>query len=296
MKKIIILKGIPASGKSTYAKKLVQENPGMYKRINRDSLRAMLDNNHFSKGNEKFIKKTRDFLIKQALLDGKHVIVDDTNLSDSNFERIKEISNEYSKETGHQVKIETKLMEISLEEAIERDAKRENPVGREVIVKMNNQLRTNKRLKNEVRKQDESLPKAIICDLDGTLSIITNRSPFDGSKCEQDLPNMPILNLVKNYKKLGFKILLLSGRGGEFQPETERWLEKHEVDYDALWMRNKADKRKDSIIKEELFVKQIEPNYCIEFVLDDRNQVVDLWRFLTKKHLIHTKYLVQKVL
>lgn len=278
MKKIIILKGIPASGKSTYAKKLVSENPGMYKRINRDSLREMLDANHFTKSNEKFVKKIRDFLIKQALLDGKHVIVDDTNISNSNFERISEIGKEYTKETGHTVKVEVKLMEIDVEEAIRRDANREKHVGREVILKMHKQLKTDKRLKNEVREQDETLPKAIICDLDGTLSLINNRSPFDGSKCEQDLPNTAIVNLVKNYKNLGYKILLISGRDGQYQPETESWLKKYEVEYDALWMRTTKDNRKDAIIKEELFVREIEPNYFVEFVLDDRNQVVDLWR------------------
>jgi predicted kinase len=278
MKKIIILKGIPASGKSTYAKKLVSENPGMYKRINRDSLRDMLDNGHFSKGNEKFIKRTRDFLIREALVHGKHVIVDDTNLDPSNLERIQQIAKEYREETGHHVKVEEKIMEIDVNEAILRDSKRENPVGREVILKMHKQLHGEKRLKNHIREQDASLPKAIICDLDGTLSLVNNRSPFEGSKCEQDLPNIPIVNLVKNYKSLGFKILLLSGRDGRYQPETERWLEKYNVEYDALWMRNAKDNRKDSIIKEELFVNNIENKYYIEFILDDRNQVVDLWR------------------
>ncbi|EDP98272.1 AAA family ATPase [Kordia algicida OT-1] len=278
MKKIIILKGIPASGKSTYAKKLIADSPGMYKRINRDSLRAMLDNGHFSKGNEKFIKKTRDFLIKEALIHGKHVIVDDTNLDKSNLERIQQIAADYRAETGHQVKVEEKIMEIDVDEAILRDSKRENPVGREVILKMHKKLHGEKRLKNEIREQDVSLPKAIICDLDGTLSLINNRSPFEGNKCEQDLPNIPVMNLVKNYKNLGFKILLLSGRSSEHQPETERWLNKYEVEYDALWMRKAKDNRKDAIIKEELFTENIEKNYYIEFVLDDRNQVVDLWR------------------
>ena len=43
-------------------------------------------------------------------------------------------------------------------------------------------------------------------------------------------------------------------------------------------MRKTGDNRKDSIIKEEIYRNLIEPNYNIEFVLDDRNQVVDMWR------------------
>jgi len=41
--KVIILKGLPASGKTTWAKKFVQENGGLYKRISKDDLRAMAE-------------------------------------------------------------------------------------------------------------------------------------------------------------------------------------------------------------------------------------------------------------
>jgi predicted kinase len=278
MKKIIILRGIPASGKSTYAKKLVIDNPGMYKRINRDDLRNMLDAYHFSKSNEKFVKKTRDFLIKSSLESGKHVIVDDTNISDTNIVRIEQLAKEHTSDSGHDVKIEIKVFDIELSEAIARDKKREKPVGEKVVRKMHRQFYGETKDSPNYRIQDKNLPKALICDLDGTMSLITNRSPFDGSKCGQDLPNTPVVNLIKNYQKLGFKILLLSGRDGQYMPETKEWLAKNEVIYDELWMRAPKDSRKDSIIKRELFETNIENNYAIEFVLDDRNQVVDLWR------------------
>jgi len=278
MKKIIILRGIPASGKSTYAKKLVTDNPGMYKRINRDDLRAMLDSYHFSKSNEKFIKKTRDFLIKSSLESGKHVIVDDTNISDTNIERIEQLAKEHTSESGHDVKIEIKVFDIELSEAITRDKKREKPVGEKVVRRIHRQFYGDTKDSPNYRIQDTNLPKALICDLDGTLSLITNRSPFDGSKCGQDLPNSPVVNLIKNYQKLGFKILLLSGRDGQYMPETKEWLVKNEVIYDELWMRAPKDSRKDSIIKREIFENNIDDKYCVEFVLDDRNQVVDLWR------------------
>ena len=278
MKKIIILRGIPASGKSTYAKKLVIDNPGMYKRINRDDLRNMLDAYHFSKSNEKFVKKTRDFLITSALESGKHVIVDDTNISDTNIVRIEQLAKEHTSDSGHDVKIEIKVFDIELSEAIVRDKKREKSVGEKVVRKMHRQFYGETKDSPNYRIQNKNLPKALICDLDGTMSLITNRSPFDGSKCGQDLPNTPVVNLIKNYQKLGFKILLLSGRDGQYMPETKEWLAKNEVIYDELWMRAPKDSRKDSIIKRELFETNIENNYAIEFVLDDRNQVVDLWR------------------
>ena len=164
MKKVIILRGLPGSGKSTYAKKLVSETPNSYKRINRDDLRMMFDNGCLTNGNEKFIKKVRDLLIIKALEEGKHVIADDTNLSPTNETRIKQLVKEFNKANSDDVMVEIKEMETPLHECIERDAQREKPVGERVIKQMHRQFY----LKDlEYVKQNPDLPKALICYLDG---------------------------------------------------------------------------------------------------------------------------------
>ncbi|MEM7162567.1 MAG: AAA family ATPase [Bacteroidota bacterium] len=277
MKKIIICKGLPASGKSTFAKEVVRENKGSYKRINKDELRAMLDVGQHSKSNEKFVLMTRNYLLLEALRNGKHVIVDDTNLAPKHEEEIRKLATEYCEETGQEIKIEVKFFDVSPEECIKRDLKRSNSVGADVIRRMHKQYLA----KNEVaipKSQDESLPKAIICDLDGTLALMNGRNPFDASNCEKDLLNKPIANLVKHYKKEGFAILLLSGRHDTYKEETKRWLSKHEIEYDLLLMRSAKDFRKDSIVKSDFYHEFIHGKYYVDFVLDDRNQVVDLWR------------------
>lgn len=45
-------------------------------------------------------------------------------------------------------------------------------------------------------------------------------------------------------------------------------------------MRKTGDYRKDCIVKEEIYRKDIEPIYDILFCVDDRKQVVDAWREL----------------
>jgi predicted kinase len=75
MKEVILTKGLPASGKSTWAKKQVLESTTNYKRVNKDDLRDMLDAGRFSKGNEAFLLTVRDFVILEALNKGYHVIV-----------------------------------------------------------------------------------------------------------------------------------------------------------------------------------------------------------------------------
>ncbi|WP_310556853.1 AAA family ATPase [Flavobacterium sp.] len=275
MRKVILMKGLPRSGKSTYAKALIDSNPETYKRINRDELRAMFDNAKTSQENEKFIKKVLDLLITHALEKGKSVVVDDTNLSDKNYNRISQLVREYNLKFLENVVVEIKEMNTPIEVCIERDAFRENPVGAKVIKKMNNQFFKDS---PEYALQNQDLPKAIICDLDGTLALMNGRNPFDASKCDQDLLNEPVANVLKNYKQLGYKILLVSGREDQYKAPTLRFLEKYAIEFDDLIMRKSRDNRKDSIIKIEIYNNFIKDKYFVEFVLDDRNQVVDTWR------------------
>lgn len=281
MKTVIILRGLPASGKSTYAKELVKANPGMYKRINRDDMREMLDGYQFSKSNEKFVKKLRDWLIVEALRDGKHVIVDDTNLSQRNINRINDLVNGYKKQTGEQVKVEVKEFTIELEEAIKRDAKRQRPVGRQQISKLYRQFYAPEDKKGRgpyYMKQNKALPKAIICDIDGTIAIIDGRSPFDASKCEQDALNEPIANIVKEEFEKGTQIFLFTGRMDSCKTQTLNWLAKYKIPFHQLVMRKHDDTRKDAIVKTEFFDTHIRDKFFVKYVLDDRNQVVDMWR------------------
>lgn len=277
MKKVILMKGLPGSGKSTLAKQMITDNPGVYKRINRDELRAMFDHNHHSEANERFIKKMRDLMIVKSLEAGKSVIVDDTNLSDKTVDRIKNLIEEYNNSHNEEknVVLEVVEMDTPLEECIERDAKREKPVGAHVIKKMHRQFMIRD---PEYHQQNQNLPKAIICDMDGTLALLNGRNPYDALACELDLPNPPVVNLVRTLQSSGYKIILVSGRKDDCEGQTKNWLNRLAIKYEILLMRGHKDNRKDSIVKRELFDRFIKDKYFIEFVLDDRNQVVDMWR------------------
>jgi predicted kinase len=278
MKKVLILKGLPASGKSTFARKLLDENKGAWKRLNKDEIRLMLDNSHHTTENEKFVEKVRDMMMIEALKAGKHVVIDDTNLSDRPVDRITQVVQKYAKDHGDQVKIEIKQMETTLEESLERDEKRDKKVGRNVIMNMYKQHILKDERGPHYKEQNESLPQAILCDLDGTLAIIQNRSPFETLKVENDLLNKPIAEIVKQYHQLGVKIIFMSGREELARTPTLNWLKTHNIPFHELYMRTTGDNRKDSMVKKELFETHVLGRYYVKFVLDDRNQVVDLWR------------------
>ena len=272
MKKVILTKGLPGSGKSFWAKALLLEKPGQYKRVCKDDLRAMLDTGKWSKHNEQFVLKVRDSLILAALQDGYHVIVDDTNLHAKHLRHITELvlglaAVEIKDFTG-----------VPLETCIERDLRRFDSVGEKVIRSMYNQF-----LRASIQPPIyiEGLPNAIICDLDGTLALMNGRNPYDAEKCETDLVNEPIEDILYRYEETGsHTLLLVSGRSETHRPQTERWLRRHAITYQALFMRPEGDSRKDALVKRELYEQHIQGRYNVHFILDDRDQMVEMWRSL----------------
>ena len=269
MKKVILTRWLPASGKTTRAKQLVYKNPWQYKRINKDDLRNMLDWWKRSKANEKFVIATRNYLILSALTDGKSVIVDDTNIHPKHFDHIKELVK------GMWVQVEYKEFDTDMEECIERDLKRPNSVWRKVIERM---YKERKGWEENHIEQDGSLPPAVIFDIDWTLAHMNWRSPYDWSRVWEDEPDVDIVNLLSMYRNRGFKILIVSWRDWICEPETRTRL--LETIWDRGWelyMREAWDDRKDYIIKKEILDELIK-EYYIKLVVDDRSQTVQMWR------------------
>jgi predicted kinase len=275
MKTVWIYKGLPASGKSTAAKIVIDKNPGKYKRVNKDDLRLMLDASKWSKTNEKFILRVRDNIIIEALNDGKHVIIDDTNLHPKHEEGIRQLVKNYNSENNSNTQVMVKFFDVNVDECIKRDLQRPKSVGSKVIMDMYNKF-----IKTEGSNkliQDKTLPAAIIVDVDGTLADKGDRSPFQWDKVGEDTVKNEIKEIVTRYKA-DTKIIIFTGRDGVCEPETKAWLKEHDIHFDLLYIRPKGNMEKDSIIKRKLFDDHIRNKYFVRFVLDDRNQVVDMWR------------------
>ena len=269
-----MLKGLPASGKSTYAKGLVSKNHN-WVRVNKDDLRAMMNNGEFSGKLEKQVVKTEREIAENALKIGKSVVIDDTNFNPTHEEFFRQLAKSYKAE------FDVEFFNTPLEICMIRDNERPNGVGETVIRKMYNQYL---KPKPAVYERDESLPKSIICDIDGTLAHMKDRGPYDWSRVGEDEVDSIIKNLLKILKEK-YVIILVSGRDGCCMDETKQWLEDNGIQYDQLLMRGNGDNSPDIIIKKAIFDVYIKDNYNIEFVLDDRNQVVEMWRSLGLKCL-----------
>lgn len=298
MKKVLILTGLSGSGKSTFARQFCAENPN-WLRVNRDDLRRSLlpislsDYWQTWPDREKNrVENLVNELQKTAILDGLargwHILIDNTNLKLSYINEFRKLL------TGHfdEVEIRYVLIDTPVDECIRRDENRTDSVGEAVIQKQAEQLtimKKNFKFKTETLKrnpvfqriQDESLPRCVLVDIDGTVAAMGNRSPFDWHKVGVDTPKWPIINLVKALRASGYAIVFFSGRDSVCREETIAWLNQYfdwqESEYE-LFMRSERDNRKDAIIKQELFEKHIVGRYYVELVVDDRQQVVDMWR------------------
>lgn len=124
--------------------------------------------------------------------------------------------------------------------------------------------------------------RVVLVDIDGTLALRAgDRSPYDWDRVGEDEPNPPVIELVRIIHAAGqHRIILMSGRDESCRWQTEMWLTAQRVPFDELYMRTEKDNRRDSIVKEELYRQHVEGISEVAFVIDDRKQVVQMWRSL----------------
>ena len=128
MNKIILTQGIQGSGKTTWAKAWVAEDPKHRIRINNDDITSMWGQPFGTPGLYERLKDTRVYMICRAIFEGLDIVIDNMNLSNSSLKEIQTITenNDYV--------IEYKdFTKVPLEVCIERDSKRENPIGEKII-------------------------------------------------------------------------------------------------------------------------------------------------------------------
>jgi len=291
MAQLIILQGLPASGKSTKAKELInKDSEDNTIRVNRDDLRKMLffmekdDHDSWTSRRENLVKKVEAEIIKVGLKKHRTVIVDDTNLGKKTVKLWEDIAAEAN------CKCKVISIDTSVEECIKRDKAREQSVGAMVIRRFNAmkmKLLGQKKQPKKIKKI--SLPgkkKIVICDIDGTLADVSHRVHyingnkknwtkfFDSMVHDTKRENTAQL-LDLTYKD--HPVVLVTGRPETHREQTEKWLEDNNINYYKLIMRDSNDWRPDYIVKEEILKSYFNID-DIEMVIDDRKSVISMWR------------------
>lgn len=272
---IVLTIGLPASGKTTWTDEYIKQHPE-YVNVNRDDIRLMMQGREryakFSKWREQTVTVTAMALAHEALAQGKSVIVSDTNLDPHK----NKVWQGIAKDRNINYR-EVLFTDIPYGVCIARDAKREYPVGAKVIMGMYNRYRDTYWPAPE---HDPALPFCYVVDVDGTLAQMNGRSPFAWDKVDTDLPKEDVIATVRALKAAGYTIVIVSGRDGSCKDLTEQWLRDHDVPFDEFYIRPAGDSRKDYLIKEEIYRNHIQGRYNVQAVIDDRDQVVHMWRQL----------------
>lgn len=279
-----MIKGLPASGKTTEALKLVRESKGRFKRFNLDEMRRML---HAGGVDLTYDKKILSLIhrhaIEASLMRGYDIVDDNTNLHRKYFNRMARIA-----ERIGDVEIIEKYIECPLDECLRRNKSREHSVPDELIRNMHQNYIKHKPVTSnrayfpaepKVFEPLPGLPDAILVDIDGTIALSKGvRNYYDLTNVADDHPNLPVVDIVKTYADKGVLILLVSGRSESARDNTQFWAQYHQISYNCLYMRGNDDNRRDCVVKQEIYENEIKGKYNILFILDDRPQVAKMWR------------------
>ncbi len=294
--KLWIYRGLQGSGKSTLALACVAEAPDRRARINRDTARIMTHGGRLgTRAQEAMITRIMHASLRELLAAGVEVYCDDMNLVARQVRDLVDIAVAAGAEYEF-----VDLSRVPLATCIARDANREPPqrVGEAVIrEKYERHIRPLRGqgfppvLPSGTARESVSLPKpyvppvdapeVVLCDLDGTAALMCDRSPYpDGEHLVGgDSPNPPVVAALRAFSAAGLRIVFMSARTEGCRDLTEAWLSEHVgVPYDALIMRPVGDTRRDAEVKLELFDQRIRHAYRVVCVLDDRDQVVRMWR------------------
>lgn len=302
---LVILRGLQASGKSTWANAWVAQNRKGRVRVNKDLLRAMIDDGVYEPGvTEDRILAARDVLITGLMRRGLSVVVDDTNLRAYHVKKLAKLAHEAQWDWHVR-----DFTDVPVDICIERDATRRvkgDPiggmrngyVGADVIRDTWNRFLRGRELPlpvPTVTELDAALtvddpyipmpgtPEAVIVDIDGTVALKGTRSPFDESRVHEDQPNTAVIQAVQMEAAAGRHIIFCSGRTNGCFEATLAWLDEHVITPTMtyqLFMRKQGDDRPDKVMKKEIFDNSIRLYWNIVRVYDDRNQVVRMWRSL----------------
>jgi len=272
---VIITVGLPASGKTTWTNEHIKTHPE-YVNINRDDIRLMLQGrgryNKFSKWRENLVTDAMLETARSAIKNGKSIIISDTNLNPDRNKLWKQFAKDRNVNYREQL-----FTDIHVGICVERDMKREFPVGSKVIMGM---FERGRGIWFPTKPAyDPALPDVYLVDIDGTLAEMHGRGPFDWDKVDTDLPKTDVIEVVKSLH-INTDVVILSGRDGVCKGLSEKWLDAQGVTRNAFYIRPEGDCRKDTLIKEEIYNNHIKGKYNVLGVFDDRDQVVHMWRHL----------------
>lgn len=300
---LYIMRGLPASGKTTWARHEAKRDlTGGTVRISRDDLRVALFGSHLVNNgvvpDEDFITDIQQRTVRRHLRAGRNVIIDDLNLRDRYVRQWAGIAESLGVEWQT-----VDLRAVDLLTCINHDAQRERrgerSVGRGVIEGLHKRLVAGRDLnivpaaaitpQFEPIIQNPGLPDAWVFDVDGTLADISYRDPFHTHRIPEDSLHEDVAQLLADLRATRAitaarpddypRIIIATGRQAADADPTRTWLRKQGIDYDEFHCRttDEGTKVPDTVVKYRM-ARDISSRYRIRGWVDDRPKVSRMLR------------------
>lgn len=283
---VFILRGPSGAGKSTWTQTFLMAHPGTVV-VSRDIIRhafGMQGKGVLPQEDERLVTKIEMDMLRRAVREDRHVVVDNTNLDDRR-------ASAYATEAH--------LMGTCFEEINLYDpAKDDVYISRSDIPTnaVRRQCKSAKKMHPLQARVDRivpvgnnpDLPDAYIFDVDGTLADSKGiRSPYDYSKVSEDRLISPVSEVAFSLQTQFYindesetvpSVIFVSGRDEYCRAETEQWLRDNLAFEPELYMREHGDDRHDAQVKYEILRRDILPRFHVLGVVDDRARVVQMWQ------------------
>lgn len=289
---IYVMQGPPAGGKSTKAREIYNEDKLHRVIVNRDSIRDSRGD-YWVPEQESYISKLEEHAVRAAIESGLSPIIDATNLNPKTRQKWVDLALEYK------VDLTTIECVVPYQEALTRDSNRERSVGKKVLRDFYKRYYPHLIAPmSDDRQMIEFTPgkrKAIIVDIDGTVALRNNRSPFDYARVGEDSVDHRMAHLLRNLicECEEYDVFFVTGREAvdNCREDTIKWINDNIYSHTwegimgpeynwKLFMRDEGDHRSDEIVKKEIYENHIAPYYDVVCVFEDRNRVVKMWRGL----------------
>jgi predicted kinase len=291
----ILTRGLPGSGKSTWAKQWVTQAPGRV-RVNRDDIREELFGKEYhgnqKKEAEEKVTQVEHTRIIRALKEGKSVVSDNMHVNPRFLKAFYRMADQAGVKLGH------RDFPITIEEAIRRNHNRDRQVPDDIIRKI---AREHLGPNGEFHYFDgDYTPRPFVApavpgqmalgfDLDGSLSDTRNITHFVKRPKHRDFDsfhrhsfftpaNPEVLQILKDAQDNGFAILITTARSEKYREVSEQWLNNLGITPDNMFMRPNDDMRPDYEVKNDMYNEKIKPHYDLVRMVDDNIQAIDAWK------------------
>lgn len=127
---------------------------------------------------------------------------------------------------------------------------------------------------------------AVIFDLDGTLCDVSSiRYLLEGDTRNfhafhvesTGCPTHPHVAALTHALRDDVARVVVTARKRRYEHQTVWWMLLNNIRFDALYMRDDHDNRKDGIVKQEI-LDEINKTYDVRFAIDDNPNVIEVWK------------------